>query len=250
MIGFNELGNKGWLGNQMFQYAGLRGIASKNGYDFCIPPEDSVKAHNYGLFKIFKLAGYQNVGYVDGETISVDSFHFNDEVYKSCPDNVNISGFFQTEKYFCEIKDEIIKDFEFKKTYNKPFDEYISIHVRRGDYLGYQNHHPVLSIDYYKKAVSLISEDLPVVVFSDDIQWCKDNIDFADYFSTSGTRGEDLYLMTVAKHNIIANSSFSWWGAWLNQNPEKITVCPKIWFGSAYSHYNMNDIRPKEWIQV
>jgi hypothetical protein len=250
LIGFNELGNKGWLGNQMFQYAALRGIANKNGYDFCIPPNDETRIHHYGLFNIFEMSGCKNTGYIHDKTISVDTFEFNEDLYNNCPDNVSINGFFQTEKYFCEIKNEIKKDFQFNKTFPKPFNEYIALHVRRGDYLNHQNHHPTLDVSYYKNAISLISHDLPIVVFSDDIVWCKNNLPFADYFSEVGTRSEDLYLMTKATHNIIANSSFSWWGAWLNDNYNKIVVAPKKWFGPAYDHYNLSDLCPDDWTML
>lgn len=252
MIGFNELGNKGWLGNQMFQYASLLGIARKNGYEFCIPPNDNTRVHDYGLLDIFEMGSCKETAYVNFDTVQVTSFNFDKNFYENCPDNVNINGFFQTEKYFCEFRDEILKNFSFKKKYENPFkdEDYIALHIRRKDYIYYQNHHPVLDISYYERAISEISEKLPVAVFSDDITWCAQNIKSADYFSVGADRDEDMYLMTQAKHNIIANSSFSWWGAWLNQNPDKIVIAPNNWFGSAYSHYDTSDLRPDDWILI
>jgi hypothetical protein len=127
-----------------------------------------------------------------------------------------------------------------------PTKEYISIHVRRGDYLHQQYHHPICSAEYYSQAIDLINENIPIVIFSDDINWCKENIK-ADFYIENNKNYEDLYLMTKAKHNIIANSSFSWWGAWLNKNPDKIVVAPGIWFGEGYLHLDLSDLIPEEW---
>lgn len=250
MISFNSLGRSGRLGNQMFQYAALRGIASKHGYSYSIPYSLFVNAWtDHQLNTCFKLNKNIVYGATNNKTINESSFSFDENIFNNCPDNIDISGYFQTEKYFAHIKNEIIKDFTFRINFDKPFNEYIALHVRRGDYVNQPNHHPVCSVDYYMNALSIIEDDIPIVIFSDDINWCKENIEASLYMENT-TNIQDLYLMTQATHNIIANSSFSWWGAWLNQNPEKIVVCPKNWFGPAYSHYNMNDLRPEDWIQL
>ena len=122
MIGFDELGSKGWLGNQMFQYASLRGIASHQGYDFCIPPNDGTRNTNYLLHDIFTLSGVKNIGYVGGlykhptsdDICHSTTFHFNEQFFNECPDNVNISGFYQSEKWFKHIEEEIRNDFILK----------------------------------------------------------------------------------------------------------------------------------------
>jgi len=250
MISFNSLGRSGRLGNQMFQYAALRGIASRHGYSYSIPYSLFVNAWtDHQLNTCFKLNKNIVYGATNNKTINESSFSFDEHIFNNCPDNIDISGYFQTEKYFAHIKNEIIKDFTFRINFDKPFNEYIALHVRRGDYVNQPNHHPVCSVDYYMNALSIIEDDIPIVIFSDDINWCKENIEASLYMENT-TNIQDLYLMTQATHNIIANSSFSWWGAWLNQNPEKIVVCPKNWFGPAYSHYNMNDLRPEDWIQL
>ena len=248
LIGFNGIGNKGWLGNQMFQYAALRGIASNNGYEFCIPPDDGTRQHNYGLFKVFEMSGCSNVRYIYAHTTIVN-FGFDEIFFNQCPDNINIDGFFQTEKYFINIKEEIINDFKFKKQFEKVTEDYVSLHVRRGDYLNYPGHHPVCDLNYYQNALSIFENKYPVVVFSDDIEWCKHNIS-ADYYSEDTSAERDLYLMTNATHNIIANSSFSWWGAWLNKNKDKTVVAPTRWFGDQLSIHNTSDIIPNEWITI
>ena len=254
MIGLNELGAKGWLGNQMFQYASLKGIAANRGYDFCIPPNDSSRIHNYLLHDIFKLKNCSNLGYVPFETYYVDhtdlpnscGFRFNETLFNDCPDNVNINGFFQSEKYFKDIRDEILEDFEFKEDYPLPYEEYIALHVRRGDYVQYSQHFALCSVDYYKQAIEIIGVNMPVVVLSDDIAWCRDNIP-GDLFIEGNSIAHDLYIMTKASHNIIANSTYSWWGAWLNQKTNKVVVAPSVWFGPALAHQNNNDLIPEEW---
>ena len=99
MIGYNTLGTNGRLGNQMFQYASLRGIADKHGYDFCIPPEDHPTYADYALFLTFKMDGIKT-GLVNGDTVSESGYEFDENLFNTCPDNVNIDGYYQTEKYF------------------------------------------------------------------------------------------------------------------------------------------------------
>jgi len=243
MISYNSIGQNGRLGNQMFQYASLKGIATNRNFQYSIPP------HGNGLVKYFTLSPdcVLETKIQDG-VLNERFFHFDDQLFNNCPDNVDLNGYFQSYKYFDNIKNVLLEDFSFKKKYTKPFENYIAIHVRRTDYVSQQNFHPVCDISYYQQALSIINKKHPIVVVSDDIEWCKNNIG-ADLYSDK-KQDEDLFIMMNATHNIIANSSFSWWGAWLNQNKEKIVVAPKNWFGPAYSHYNMNDIRPPEWIQI
>jgi len=116
----------------------------------------------------------------------------------------------------------------------------VSVHIRRGDYLKFPDIHPTVSLDYYIKAISDIKKrkDIKcVLVFSDDIQWCKTNF-YADMirYAEGLYDYEEMLLMSACTHNIIANSSFSWWGAYLNENPDKIVYAPKIWCGAKANH--------------
>lgn len=249
MISFNNLGKMGRLGNQMFQYASLKGIARHHGLDFAIPfsPElDDWQDHQ--LSKYFKLDDSLRVDSVAGQNERWEShFHFDQTLFETCEDGTDLMGYFQTEKYFLDIREEILLDFSFKNDLMETNScDYTVIHVRRGDYVGQSHFHPTCSLDYYRQAMEITGG--PFLVVSDDIEWCKKNIP-ADAYSCSNNV-QDLYAMSQAKNNIIANSSFSWWGAWLNQNPDKIVVSPERWFGDAYSHYNMEDIRPTEWIRL
>ncbi len=285
MLTFNKLGKSGRLGNQMFQYAALRGIAANRGFDWGVPPEGTSGVDEYGcennycMFETFKMAAATE----EHQHISNDypwavwkEFHFNEELFNECPDNVNLDGYFQTEKYFKNVDKELREDFKFQDSIYQPCKEMIDslgegrkifLHIRRGDpklpwaYVNLEAAHPVCTWEYYEKALAQFPDDVPVVVFSDVIEWCKEQEFFKpDRFIFSETTDEladgqrvpwtDLCLMSLCTDAIIANSSFSWWGAWLIDNPDKTVVAPKKWFGSQYDHYNMDDLIPEGWIEV
>ena len=113
-VSFNGLGNEGRLGNQMFQYAFMRGMSKKHGYDFIIPDPNAERFDNYGLFDCFELEGCQT-GEGPYRTLECRDTAFNQKFYDECPDNTNYSGVFQTEKYFANAAEELRKDFTFKK---------------------------------------------------------------------------------------------------------------------------------------
>ena len=280
MIGYNRLGSNGRLGNQMFQYAGLRGIAAKRGYDWCIPPENYQHRDNYGLFETFEMTNVKesNIGFVSGSVVQENDFCFTQDFFDACPDEVSLDGYFQTEKYFNHIRDEILEDFTFRSEYLKPCKEYIDsldqppifLHVRQSDNIGREEYHPILPISYFEDALSNWSDDTPCFVFTDDLEWCKsqdyfkqdrflfnENAERYSYQTVDGT-GQmqntllpqtDLCLMSLCSGGIVANSSFSWWGAWLQNNRDKIVAPnPKKWFGTAQSHLDTSDIVPDNWI--
>ena len=256
MIGFNGLGKHGRLGNQMFQYAALKGIAEKHDYKWCIPPSNfSQPYYEHQLFKIFNLHSLKKVGYVpdDYPLIIETDFYFDDYLFSNCPDNVNLGGFFQTEKYFKHIKDSIKKDFKFKdnilgpceKIINK-FGDCISLHIRRADYISINQ---FLDIEYYIKALSYF-EDEKVLVFSDDTKWCREQELFQSdrFFISPFNNGIDLCLMSLCSGHIIANSSFSWWGAWLSNS--STVISPSKWFHNDPTRNDIKDIIPDNWIKI
>ena len=278
-IGYNRLGSNGRLGNQMFQYAGLRGIAAHKGYDWVIPSFDGYGDSNYGLFDCFKMSSVkeENFGYVQAQSIQSGCFHFSQEFFDNCPDNINLHDYFTTEKYFKNIEDLIRNDFEFKDEILNPCKEIfdglqnpIFLHVRRSDYINSQEHHPLCSLQYYENALKHFDESSPVLVFSDDIEWCKNQkLFFSDRFMLSEYQEKypqksdtndgkqnalipyfDLCMMTLCTGGIIANSTLSWWGAWLIKNPTQPIIAPDPWFGPGYNHYIMDDLLPKNWIKV
>jgi len=260
MIGFNALGHLGRLGNQMFQFASLKGIARQNGYEYCFPPSKRQNEWtDHQLFEPFKLKQTTplNVQYIDPDRpiVSESGFAFDEQLFTDCPDWVSLHGFFQSEKYFKHIADEIKQDFVFRDEILEPalktmsyWKEPLALHIRRTDYVTNSNH-TVLSIEYYSKALELFDKNREVIIFSDDPIWCLENPLFeSDRFmvSQTGNNYMDLCLMTLCKDHIIANSSFSWWGAWLSKDNK--VVAPKDWFeGSNNSHLDTKDLIPNDW---
>ncbi len=181
-------------------------------------------------------------------------------------DNQYLDGFWQSPKYFEAIRDVLINDFTLKAPLSTEAfavaqaitkANSISIHIRRGDYINNQrvlNEYGICSIDYYKNALELINQKTSsptYFVFSDDIKWAKANLplpqDTVFIKDSNISTAEELVLMSKCQHNIIANSSFSWWAAWLNQNPQKIVIAPTPWFDKV--KYDKNLI-PSTWIQL
>lgn len=284
----------GGLGNQMFQYAfavtlqqkfpdervlidpsGFKGYPLHNGYELkrifnATIPEATVKEQmsvfyplrNYRMWQIGTrilprrktvIRESEDMGY-DANILRADKSAY-------------YLGYWQTEKYFKDIREQIIDAFKFPELpSDSPNIEVldkissknaVSLHVRRGDYVKIGNTQGICTLDYYKKALKLMTEKTPptiFVVFSDDIKWCKENIqDLLGGVSAiyvDWNKGEDSFrdmqFMSLCKHNIIANSSFSWWGAWLNQNPDKVVIAPSRWMNGL----GWSDIIPENWYKV
>jgi hypothetical protein len=194
-------------------------------------------------------------------------FHFDPAVL-SIKHDAYLSGYWQSERYFADFAGVLRNDFTFRKPLvaeNKRLAEKmleynsVSIHIRRGDYVSVAKNasfYESCSLDYYYKGLAKISErqpDLHVYVFSDDIEWAKQNLDISYPITfINHNQGEnafeDMRLMSLCKHNIIANSSFSWWGAWLNQTPEKIVIAPERWF--AQGSNDTRDLLPGSWVKL
>lgn len=260
MIGFNYLGQYGRLANQMFQYASLRGIAATKGYDFCIPKTDyGDKWKDNKLFDVFEMKSVKNIGFIPADFYQEKQFHYDPEYVDNCPDNVNLHGYFQSEKYFKHIEDSIRKDFTFKEYILEPcssnfdFDEIIALHVRRTDYVSNSVNHPPCGLSYYEKALQEFDSDIPVMIFSDDVGWCQSQSLFdSDRFmiSESHNASVDLCLMSMCHYHIIANSSFSWWGAWLAKS--KKVIAPSQWFGTEgnTAKNQTQDLYLNGWIKI
>lgn len=198
---------------------------------------------------------------------SEKQFNFDSGIQKVKP-NTYIEGFFQSELYFKCIEERIRRDFEFdpfleeenRKIVNMMSSgNPVSLHIRRGDYVQKEKNQEIYancSLDYYRRAAEFISikVERPVFfIFSDDIKWAKEHLRLpyeCVYVSHNiGEKSpEDMRLMSLCEHNIIANSSFSWWGAWLNKNKEKIVIAPKKWFND--DSIIQTDIIPKEWLRI
>ena len=282
-ITFNGLGNEGRLGNQIFQYAFIRGLAAKAGYDWMIPPDGSDRFDNYGLFECFELTGCEKTGEGRYQTLECRDTLFHPEIFADAKDNINYSGTYQTEKYFEHIDSELRKDLTFQKGYLNPCQEFIDslggrdncifLHVRKGNpnvtgrrgekwsYQMLQDYHPLCKKEYYIEALKQFPEDKNVIIVSDLIDWCKrqdwlqeDRFYFSDSsYETFGDGASvpyiDLCLMSLCGGAIIANSSLSWWGAWLQNNTGKV-IAPDPWYGSANAHLDTKDLIPERWVKI
>lgn len=263
MIGFNALGKLGRLGNQMFQYSALKGIAAKHGYEICIPVSPNRNEWtDHQLNQAFTMQTLNPLNYqyidVDRPVISEKMFCFNEKLFNECPDWVTLHGFFQTEKYFKHIREELLTDFQFHNNILEPAKQVVSnwtkpvaLHIRRTDYITNPNH-TILPIEYYEQSLNMFDDDREIIIFSDDPEWCLNHSLFSgDRFMVSQTENNalDLCLMSLCSAHIIANSSFSWWGAWLS-NSEKV-IAPSGWFkGSNNENLDVQDLIPEKWIVI
>mgnify|MGYP003128458887 FL=1 len=257
ILSFNNTGQNslGWrLGNQMFQYAGLLGIATKNG----LTPYFNITDTYLG--DCFKLGGVVNkIQEEEHHNIFDGNPCFNPGLF-NLDNNLNfdLNGYLQTEKYFSHCETQVKKEFQFKDNIHDQAKEFlpegqlVSLHVRRGDYLDKPDYHTNLQIAYYESAMEKFKDHSPII-FSDDIDWCRENLShiskevhFSDNPPEDGNTGvyDDLCMMTMCDGHIIANSSFSWWGAYLGGGT---TVAPVHWNGPD-APQNFQDIYLKEWI--
>lgn len=278
----------GGIGNQLFQYAVGRALAHLNNtslkLDVSSFDKDALRNFSLQYFnakidyasekEIMHLIPSNSLDKVFQHFLPVKSrkiykekyFHFDENVLRLGP-NVYLRGYFQSEKYFMVIKDIIRNEFRLRDEKTKPCEEIamqmaetnsISVHIRRGDFAKDEKtmaYHGILGIDYYSSAFEIIQSKIPDPIFyffSDDIDWVKQNFPFPGSIYVSGNLTndplQDLYLMTQCKHNIIANSSFSWWGAWLNNKNDKIVIAPDKWFGNGPQ--DTQDIIPGSWIRI
>jgi len=191
-------------------------------------------------------------------------FHFAPEILK-LPDDVLLHGYWQCEQYFKDIEPAIRQAFTFKAdvvgsavgmAQSIASVEAVCVHVRRGDFVS-NPFHGTSGIEYFHQAVALIAKRVSNphwFVFSDDLEWCMNNLPlkhaptFVPYECAGEKSQFHLRLMTMCRHFIISNSTFAWWAAWLNTNPEKMVVAPKRWF--ADSHLDTKDLIPETWIRI
>jgi len=273
MITFSELGRYGRLGNQLFQIAATLGIANKNN-DLAVFPKWFCNYTGKDMSTFFKNP--INESFTSNEVYQPYPeafFHYTPIIYSN-DEKINLHGYFQSYKYW-EHCEELIK-FHFEpaqwvtdKLLNKYGEilkyETCSIHVRKGDYVN--NHvHDVCDIHYYNRAIERMKKEKNIekfVVFSDNIKWCKERFpqDFifiennliavgADSIHrTNDTDVEELFLMSMCKNNIIANSSFSLWGAELSKHENKCIIAPKLWF-DPNTNLDTKDLLRESWIKI
>ena len=254
----------GGLGNQMFQIAAATSLALDNN-DKCAfslqnhhLPLQGNKVVNYRN-NIFRNVDLRNEELFHSQTFIEPSHSYSPIPYIS---GMMLVGYFQSEKYFASNKDYIREMLQasqetkeyLRRKYHSIFTSgktIVSLHVRRGDYLKLQDYHYVCPLSYYQKSMEWF-EDAVYVVFSDDIMWCKVNLplDSNCVFIEDNPDQEDLYLMSLCDHHIIGNSSFSWWGAWLNASTDKKVIAPQTWFGPRNADKDTKDLYCDGWVRL
>lgn len=279
----------GGLGNQMFQYAYAKVLEQKGhevkidisafdmyklhgGYQldrYNISLQASLVEENERYYSTMLLSKIlQKLKISNSKLIKEKSLLFDNNLLDVKDENY-IIGYFQCEKYFKNIRNILLKEFIIKQepsNYTKEIKQKIkksqnscSLHIRRGDFLNEKNSniHGVCTLEYYENAIKYLEKEEKAInyfIFSDDIEWVKDNLKLenATYIESEEKRipHEDIYLMSLCMHNIIANSSFSWWGAWLNENINKIVIGPKTWFIDKNINNQSNDILCENWIRI
>lgn len=255
MLTYKGLGKSTRLGNQMFYYSTLRSVGISLNLPIKIPKRE---------MDILKF------------NIQKDFLTYNDEIkivhtykepfYSYCgdvfhvKDNTNLVGHFKSHLYFNAIRDVLLKEFTLDPDSMTFIDSYIndirknhegykliSLHVRHGDYINYPDVHPFVPIEYYKHCIHFFERHYlcKFIIFSDDLDWCRKNLNFSNnHFCDIDNNVAEMLLMARCDHNIIANSTFSWWGAYLNTNERKKVLYPDKWFGE---NSGTGDLLPKEW---
>jgi hypothetical protein len=282
---------RGGLGNQLFQYAMARSIALRHQEDLQLDLTffRSYKWHAYSLApfsikasiaeenwrdkilkqqnsisnRLLRKFGFSNF------LVYEKSLQFN-QAYKDIRPNAYLIGFWQSENYFSHYASQLRKDLQItvhpsednaKLLSNILSCESVSLHIRRGNYVSVPSVyrvHGTCSIDYYRLAVKYLKEKLKnpsFFVFSDDINWAKENFKGDDRFyfvdlNDASHDYEDLRLMMNCNHHIIANSTFSWWAAWLNPSPSKLVIAPSRWFADQKKDMEVRELVPKNWIRL
>lgn len=270
---------QGGLGNQMFQYATARHLGIKykkeiilnTEYFSNIPKDDVPRKYQLYIFNVDKNIKTENTSNmvlkftqkIILKLFSENTLYNISEIFLRFNLPVYLSGYFQSEKYFKGSREIILKELSLTRELGEEAEkikniieksEAVCLNVRRGDYLrpDYMKIYGACSTEYYNKAIEYIKNKIKnplICVFSDDPEWVRkefniENVVFAgndvlkDY--------EQMYLMSLCKHNIIANSSFAWWGAWLNQNPNKIIIAPQKWFNID----SPPNIVPESWVRI
>lgn len=259
VISVHHLGKNGRLGNQMFQIASAMGIARKNGADLLLPFwYCNYTQKNMSDFFENKLP---QSDVFPSSMIFYQEENFNYDSNIPIKGSYFLRGYYQNERYFEDIKNEIFFYFSpsdiiekgLRYKYNDLLNkETCSVHIRRGDYV---NHpiHGVCDMDYYKRGmdyVKTLKGDQTYFIFSDDIEWCKQNLKGDNnVYVENNLDIEDLFLMSMCKNHVISNSSFSWWGSWICRNPQKSIIAPKNWFTPS-AKIDQSGIHTKQMIKI
>jgi len=249
----------GGLGNQMFEIAVAASLAKDNNALLVVNNKEHILPNQGRNVNTYSSNIFKKI--IFDSNITLNSFYTKNSCdYSPIPyqPNLKLNGHFQSFKYFDHNR-EYIKNLFLNETvidnlkvkYNIP-DDATAIQVRRGDYHKFPDHHPLLTVDYYQEAVKRVKTS-KIYIFSDDIKWCKNNLQFD--VPVKYVQDEDyneLYLISLCKNIIISNSSFGWWAAYLNNRVDSTIIVPSIWFGNALikEGFDIDSLLFKEWIRL
>lgn len=260
----------GGLGNQLFQYAAGRYLANKHKTDLKIFDDKWFENSNSPLayYRLNQFNIQENFA-SEEEIKNLQAFQetrtsFIPEVL-DLPDNIVLKGYWHSWKYFAGIRDILLKEISLKNPMGKNSSQWkekivsaecsVSVHVRRGDYMTpmFRNYSGTIPFGYYYECIKKLKNLYPqmtLFIFSDDLDFVRNNFKFdvpVEFVEGCETDEEELFLMSLCKHNIITNSTFSWWGAWLNQNSDKKVFAPALWHKDGWGG---NDVVPDDWTQI
>jgi hypothetical protein len=259
MITFSQIGRHGRIGNQMFQYATLFALAKSKNFTLGMPyaNKTDIDYPNFCLKDCFP-----NITAIDSSNIRFrNSYHETSFAYENkilnVQDDTDIFGYFQSEKYFANYKNELRREFQFAQKYyaeakaikDSFSQDAIVLHIRLGDYTWKQHYHPICDLAYYSRALESIPDvaNKQILLFSDDVpqaQQILQNLNFKAM--QTGNKFVEMCLMSLCEYHIIANSTFSWWGAYLS-NSKKI-IAPANWFGrNSDAPQNWHDVYCENW---
>jgi hypothetical protein len=256
------LGQSGRLGNHLFQIAATIGTARKNGVEYVFPP--------WVYAAYFQRAVPQSAAIPETDLYAEPSFAYR-EIRVRRP--TDLAGCWQSERYFehceAEIRGYFTPRTDLLAAPNERFGELLkgptcSVHVRRGDYIGNPVFADLAGSNYYESAMDRFSAETTSLIFSDNVSWCRTRFRGRRFvFVEWQSNVEDLFLMSLCRGHVIANSSFSWWGAWLDPRPGKTVIAPARWFAGSYAnpslpfssrpyqgYHDTRDVIPAEWIKI
>jgi hypothetical protein len=247
-LSVNDSRVTGRLGNQLFVIAAAVALAKRHNDDVFFPEWNYLPYFEHSLPVSNQLQPSQFQDYIEPH------FHFTSIPYHPF---LNLKGYFQSEKYFSDQQNAIRTLFTphyslrqaLSKRYESRLEKSISLHIRRGDYIALKGHHPPLPLSYYTEALEQCDKEASIFIFSDDIPWCRKafhHLGEKALFIENQPDIADMFLMSMCTQHIIANSSFSWWGAWLNSNLTKKVIAPAPWFGPK-KDLQTHDLIPESW---
>jgi len=266
----------GGLGNQLFQIFATIALALRNNKEFKFEYSEvlttGVERPTYWNNFLMRLKPYTTNGLYSRNNMIIvreNGFEYNENLPVIINKPACLYGYFQTDKYFSDFYSQIItmiglarlqQDIRAKTRVLSPIKVNVSLHFRLGDYLHKQGYHPVLPVSYYIKALKNVPEKCRVIYFCEDADIDRVNISVQvlaksfpsmEFIRADLTEDwEQMLLMSVCDHNIIANSSFSWWGAYFNANTVKQVYYPSIWFGPLLANNNTKDLCPNSWTKI